>query len=93
MSDKPEKSDASELLRAMGKVPMPEQRVLKDAREVLWSAIASEMLGIGLARDRATATGGSAGREEDHHRTTRRRQTNQSQDQRKMSMGGGGPDS
>jgi hypothetical protein len=91
MSDKPGESETSELLRAMGKVPMPEQRVLEDAREALWSAIASEMLGIGPAGDRVTATGGSAGRE-DHHRTTRRRQTNP-QDQRKMSMGGGDPDS
>jgi hypothetical protein len=52
MSDKPEEFVAGELLRALGKVAMPEQRVLEDAREALWSAIAGEMLGIGPERDR-----------------------------------------
>jgi hypothetical protein len=78
VSDKRDESKASELLRTMGRVSVPEHRVLDDAREVLWTAIASEMLGIGPADDRATA---------------RRRQAGQSPDQRKMSAGGGGPGS
>jgi hypothetical protein len=82
MSDQPEQSEASELLRAMGEVPPPEQLVLDDARAVLWSAIAIDPLGI-EAQDH----------QQDHQRTTRRRQANQSPDQRRMSMGGGGADS
>jgi DNA-directed RNA polymerase specialized sigma24 family protein len=36
---------------AAGQVPIPEPRVLQEAREALWSAIASEMLGMGSARE------------------------------------------
>ena len=38
-----------ELLRAIGQVRRPEPRVLEDAREALWSAVASAMLDIGPA--------------------------------------------
>jgi hypothetical protein len=79
MSDKSAGFETGELLRAIGKVQMPEPRVLEDAREVLWSAIASEMLGIGPAG-------------EQNDRTTRRRQTDRSPDERKMSTGGEDPD-
>jgi hypothetical protein len=82
MSDKSAEFDAGELLRAIGEVRMPAPRVLEDARAVLWSAVASETLGMGRP----------AGREE-QHRATRRRQTDRSQDGRKMSMGGGDPGS
>lgn len=84
MSDKSEEFEAAELLRAIGKVRVPEARVLEDAREVLWSAIGSETLGIGPEGGQTTATGGSAGREEEHRRTTPRRQTGRSQDERKI---------
>ena len=47
MSDKSAEFEAGELLRAIGRVRSPAPRVLEDAREVLWSAIASEMLGVG----------------------------------------------
>lgn len=81
MSDAPEESEVRELLHAAGMVAAPERRVLEGAREVLWSAIASEMLGIGPPGDQG------------RHRRTRRGQRSQPQDQRKRSMGGGGPDS
>ncbi len=74
MSDESAGLETGELLSAIGKVRMPEPRVLEDAREVLWSAIASEMLGIGPSGEQATVTGGSAGGDEDHRRTVRRRQ-------------------
>jgi len=76
MSDEPAKFGAGDLLHALGKVQMPEPRVLDDAREVLWSAIADEMLGIGAA-------GGH------HRRKTRRRQTDLPAGDRRMSRGGG----
>ena len=74
MSDQSAEFEVGEVLRAIGKVQLPEPRVLDNAREVLWSAIASEMLGIGPSGEQATVTGGSAGRDEDHRRTVRRRQ-------------------
>ena len=89
MSDESAKFGARDLLRALGTVRMPEPRVLDDARDVLWSAIADEMLGIGAAGEQATATGGPASGEEDHRRTARRRQTDLSRGERRMSMGGG----
>jgi hypothetical protein len=76
MSDEPAKLGTGDLLQALGKVQMPEPRVLDDAREVLWSAIADKMLGIGAA-------GGH------HRRKTRRRQTDLPGGERRMSMGGG----
>jgi hypothetical protein len=76
MSDESAKSGAGDLLHALGKVPMPEPRVLDDAREVLWSAIADEMLGIGAASGH-------------HRRKARRRQTDLPGGERRMSMGGG----
>jgi len=91
MSDESAEFETGELLSAIGKVQMPEPRVLEDAREVLWSAIASDMLGIGPAGEQVTVTGGSAGGDEDHRRTVRRRQTERSRDDRRMSMGGGDP--
>jgi hypothetical protein len=91
--EKPTEFEAGELLRAIGKVEGPEPRVLEDAREVLWSAVASEMLGTGPADEQTTATREPAGREEEQHRTTQRRQTGRSQDERKMSMGRRDPDS
>jgi hypothetical protein len=78
MSDKPTELHAGELLlRAIGKVQVPESRILEDARDVLWSAVASEMLGTGPDGRQATATRGPAGRQE----------------QRRMSMGREDPDS
>lgn len=38
-----------ELLRVIGRVRRPAPRVLEDAREALWSAVASAMLDIGPA--------------------------------------------
>jgi hypothetical protein len=78
MSDMPETDD---LLRAAGEVPPPEPRVLDEARESLWSAIAGEMLGChGIGG----TTGGSAGRE-----AGRRRQPGRQENGHGMSMGGG----
>jgi len=42
-----------ELLRAIGQVRRPAPRVLEDAREALWSAVASAMLDIGPAGEQA----------------------------------------
>jgi hypothetical protein len=91
MTDESAEFETGELLSAIGKVQIPEPRVLEDAREVLWSAIASEMLGIGPAGEQAIVTGGSAGADEDHRKAVRRRQTERSRDDRRMSMGGGDP--
>lgn len=88
MSGKPGEFEADELLRMTSKVRIAEQSVLDDAREVLWSAIASEMLGAGSAGEQAGVTAGLAGREE-HRRRTRRFRTGQSDEERRMSMGGG----
>jgi hypothetical protein len=79
MSDDIAEFEADQLLRAIGKVQLPAPGVLEEAREALWSAVASEMLGIV-----------PAGREEDH-RTARPRQADRSKDDRKKSMGGGDP--
>lgn len=80
MSDQSAEFEVGEVLRAIGKVQLPEPRVLDNAREVLWSAIASEMLGIGPAGEK-------------HHTITRRHQTGRAPGERRMSMGGGEPDS
>jgi hypothetical protein len=90
MSDESAEFEAGDLLRALGKVLVPAPRALDDAREVLWSAIADEILGIGAAGERGTAAGGSAASEEEHRRMTRRRQAGLSQGERGMRMGGNG---
>lgn len=86
MTEKPTESQADELLHAIGKVPMPAPRILEQAREVLWSAVAAEMLGPGPASEQTTATRRPAGGEEPH-RTARPRQTGRPQNERKMSQG------
>lgn len=91
MSGEPPESETGELLSAIGKVRMPEPRVLEDAREVLWSAIASEMLGIGPSGEQATVTARSTAAGEDHRRTVRRRQPERPRNDRRMSAGGGDP--
>lgn len=74
-----------ELLRSIGEVQQPEPRILEDAREAVWSAVASAMLDIGLAGEVARTGGRPAGRRE------RRRQPDQSQNGRRMSTGGPDP--
>lgn len=93
MSDKSAQFEAGELLRAIGKVQLPEPRILTAAREALWSAVAGEMLGAGQAGEQATAGRGPAGRKQERPRTTRRRQTDAPRNERRMSMGGSDPDS
>jgi len=77
MSDEKADAQVNDLLRAIGRVPEPAARVLDDAREALWSAVAGEILGLGPAR----------------HETARRRQTGQSRSERNRSAGGGDPHS
>jgi RNA polymerase sigma factor (sigma-70 family) len=80
--------DSAEQVKAV----MSAVRVLPATeREVLWSAIASEMLGVDSAGEQTAATGGSVGTEEGHRKRTRRNQADRSRGERKMSMGGGGP--
>jgi len=55
MTDNQAEFQASELLAAMGTVQPPEPRILENAREVLWSAVATEMLGTDPAADQTTA--------------------------------------
>jgi hypothetical protein len=81
-----------ELLRAIGQVRRPAPRVLEDAREALWSAVASAMLSIRPVGEQTTTAGGSTGREFGR-RAARRPQPDGSQDGRRMSMGGGDSDS
>jgi hypothetical protein len=56
-----EDRDMEELLRALGQVEPPVPAALEAAREVLWSAVAAEMLAAdpagGTARTRAAGTG------------------------------------
>jgi hypothetical protein len=80
-----------ELLRAIGQVRRPAPRVLDDAREALWSAVASAMLDIGPAGEQTTTVGRSAGRQEDH-RPARRHQPDRSRSESRMSTGGADPD-
>jgi hypothetical protein len=87
MIDDSREFQAGELIRVIGKVQLPAPHVLESAREVLWSAVASEMIGIGPAAEQPATTGGSAGRGEGH-RTAPRRQPNLSQDDRRRSVGG-----
>jgi len=87
MSDEPGEFEGSELLRAAGRVGKPEPRVLAGAREALWSAIASEMLGTGSAGGQTAA----AGREREPGRTARRRQAGRPQGEREVQAGGGDP--
>jgi hypothetical protein len=87
MSDEQGEFKGSELLRAAGRVRKPEPRVLAGAREALWSAIASEMLGTGPAGEQAAA----AGRETEPGRATRRRQAGRPQGEREVPAGGGDP--
>jgi hypothetical protein len=76
MSYEPAEFENEELLRMVGDVRTPEPSVLEHARGVLWSVIASEMLGVGPAGER--------------QRRARRPQTGQTGGERRMSMGGGG---
>ena len=56
-----EGSDMDELLRALGQAEPPVPAALEAAREVLWSAVAADMLAAdpagGNARTRAAGTG------------------------------------
>ena len=52
MSDDMAEFEADRLLRAIGQVQLPAPRVLEEAREALWSAVASEMLGSAPAERR-----------------------------------------
>jgi hypothetical protein len=78
-----------ELLRAIGRVRRPAPRVLEDAREALWSAVASAMLDIGPAGEQTTTVGRSAGRYGDHRPA--RHQPDRSRSDRRMSTGGADP--
>jgi hypothetical protein len=79
-----------ELLRAIGQVRRPSPGVLEDAREALWSAVASAMLDIGPPGEQTTTVEGSAGRQEDHP-PARRHRPDRSQSERGMSTGGADP--
>lgn len=79
MSDSRAEFEAGGLLGAMGQVQPPASRVLEGAREMLWSAVASEMLGTSPAGEQAATAGGSAGAEEGPE-TARRRQPGRSRD-------------
>lgn len=85
MTDNPAELQASELLAAMGTVQPPEPRVLEDAREVLWSAVASEMLGTGPAGQQTTAAPAS-GQRQHQSPTTRQRQAGHTPGERKEPM-------
>jgi hypothetical protein len=74
MSDERAEYEAAEVLRALGSVRTPAPRVLADAREALWLAIASET-------PDARETPGTS--------RAARRQANQSPAERKLSIGGG----
>jgi len=84
---------AVELLRAIGVVRPPEPHFLEEAREALWSVIASEMLGRGPAAAGSTAMGTSTREAEEERRTVRRRQLGRSPDERRRALGGGPPKS
>jgi hypothetical protein len=56
MSHESTEFEGDELLRATGHVPVPEPRVLADARGVLWSAVAREMLRLDPAAEQRTTT-------------------------------------
>jgi hypothetical protein len=79
-----------ELLRAIGQVQRPAPRVLEDAREALWSVVASAMLDIGPAGEQTTTVGRPTGRQADH-RPARRHQPDRSLNERRMSAGGADP--
>jgi hypothetical protein len=81
MTDNPAELQASELLAALGTVQPPEPRVLENAREVLWSAVASEMLGTGPAGEQ-TAAAPASGRRQHRSPTTRQRQAGRSPGER-----------
>jgi hypothetical protein len=68
-------AEAAELLRAFGQVEPPTSRVLEDAREALWSALAAEVLVIGAAGEQITSAG-----TDQANRAARRRQTDRTQD-------------
>jgi hypothetical protein len=84
MTDDPADLRASDLLAAMGTVQPPEPRILEHAREVLWSAVASEMLGTGPAGEQTTA--GQASDHKQHDLTTRQYLTDRSPDEGTTSM-------
>lgn len=89
MSNELSQPTAAELLSALAKSPVPEPRVLDHARELLWSAIAEEILGTGPAGEQTATTTNPARGEQHHQGPTRRRQTEAPRDERRMSMGGG----
>ena len=89
MSDQSTAFLAGELLRAIGEAQAPEKGVLEEAREVLWSVIAAEMLGSAAVGPQASAVRGSAGGGEDEGRAARRRRAGLSSNQRRTSLGGG----
>jgi hypothetical protein len=86
MSEEPGEFTGSELLRAAGRVRKPEPRVLAGAREALWSAIASELLGTGQASERPAVAGRETGPGDG-----RRRQAGPPQGSREVPAGGGDP--
>ena len=94
MSDESAWFEVGELLGAISRVGEPDPRVLEAAREVLWSAVAREMLGLRPVDEQGITTGGSSdGREEEaERRGPRRRQTRRPPDDRKTAMGGRDPD-
>jgi hypothetical protein len=89
MSDESTAFLAGELLRAIGEAEAPKTRVLEEAREVLWSVIATEMLGSAAAGTLASAVRGSTSGGEDERRIARRRRADRSSNERKTSLGGG----
>jgi hypothetical protein len=87
MSHESADTEAAALLRAIGKVRAPEPRVLEDAREALWSDVASEVLSLGPAGEEITTSGG----EDADSRRARRRRAGRSRGERKTAIGEGDP--
>jgi hypothetical protein len=76
--------DVVALLDALGQVRAPDQRVLEQARDVLWSAVAGELI-----RPVGEGTSSEPGREDEaDRRMARLRQAAQSQDEHKWTIGG-----
>jgi hypothetical protein len=64
--------DAGALLHALGQVRAPDQRVLEQARDVLWSAVAGELIGpVGEGQ----AASSEPGREDEADRRMSRNET------------------
>ena len=77
--DKAERENAA-LLGLIGQVEPPAPGVLQDAREALWSVVATQMLSAGAAADAEGMTAGEAGsaqarRTDPSGRPSRRRRT------------------